>query len=41
MSANLPENYLSPFRLESYNNKVVFHSEGPCSKNGLKTKMSD
>lgn len=40
MSAKLPEKDLRPFRLESYNNKVMFHSKDACSKNGLRTKKS-
>ena len=41
MTAKLPENDLGPFRLEPYNNKVVFHSKEPCSKSGLRTSKSD
>lgn len=41
MSAKLPEKDLDPFRLKSYNNKVMFHSKYTGSKNGLRTKKSD
>lgn len=41
MNAYLPENYLRPFRVECYNNKLAFHSKEQCFKNGLKTKKSD
>lgn len=30
ISVKLQQKYLSPFRLESYSNKVVFHSKEPC-----------
>lgn len=41
MNAYLPKNYLGPFRVECYNNKLVFHGKEQCFKNGLKTKKSD
>lgn len=41
MSAKLSEKDLGPFRLKSYNNKAMFHSKDPCSKNGLRIKKSD
>lgn len=40
MSAKLSEKDLGPFRLKSYNNKAMFHSKDPCSKNGLRIKKS-